>query len=611
MSHFGHETKISRTTPTEWLAVGAKIGALVNDWANRSDLVAYVGERAAVDFGAPALFDPASAEIEVNTSVAFGYVDPEDVGDMTERRQQFEFPKASGAILHEALHARFSTWDMREAMRQLTKNEYQALHLLEESRIEAFGIRLFPSNRSFLRACALEIVLGDMSEESVTKLTQVRQVAHLLALTYARVSAGVLTPNDVEPVRTIVEATLPSDKLDALRRIWLEFQHIDARTGETLMLELAREWERVVSETSKEAGEPEQGDDSSGEGETGEGESGSGSGSGVLEAIAEAIREALEEAQDNAELGAMEEASEQKTKEDFQEVAAKQQNSASERRDHKNVASKVFSNSSGASTGKTNSQLRESRPATAEERVSAVRIGQALDKAKYRDRIRIESHSATPPGRLRTRALVQGNALRERGVMMETEPWNRVQRKHTDDPNLTIGVMVDISGSMRRAMEPMASAAWILSEATRRVQGKVAMVYYGEDVFATLKAGQHLDKVNVYTAQDNTEKFDKAFQALDGGLNLLNGSGARLLVVVSDGHYTNEEEAKAKNWLARCDREGVGVLWLGAGTYGAHGEAYCSAPSASYVPLGESVTEASDAIGKAAQEALLRASERR
>ena len=609
MSHFGHETKITRTTPVEWLAVGAKIGELVNEWALRSDLVAYVGERAAIDMGAPALFSPDSAEIEVNTSVAFGYVDPEDVGDMTERRQQFEFPKATGAILHEALHARFSTWDMRGALAVLTKNEYQALHLLEESRIEALGVRIFPSNRSFLRACALEIVLADMSTESLAKLTQVRQVAQLLGLTYARVSAGVLTTNDVEPLREIVEATIPADKLDALRAIWLEFQHLDARTGEARMLELAREWERIVSETSKEAGE-QQGD---GEGEAGEGGSSSASsvGEAVREALAEAIREALEEAQENAEVGAMDDVEEQQTKEEYQETAAQQQSKASEQREHKNIASKVFSNASGGGTGKTNSTIREARPATAEERVSAVRIGQALDKAKYRDRVRIESASATPPGRLRTRALVQANALRARGVMEQTEPWNRVQRKHVDDPNLTIGVMVDISGSMRSAMEPMASAAWILSEATRRVQGRVAMVYYGEDVFPTLKAGQHLDKVTVYTAMDSTEKFDKAFQALNGSLGLLDGSGARLLVVVSDGHYTGEEQAKAQKWLARCAQAGVAVLWLGAGSYGSYGEAYTTAPSASYVRLGEDVTSASDAIGKAAQEALLRASERR
>lgn len=609
MSHFGHDTKISRTTPVEWLAVGAKIGELVNDWANRSDLVAYVGERAAIDFGAPALFDPASAEVEVNTSVAFGYVDPEDVGDMTERAQQFEFPKASGAILHEALHARFSTWDMRAAFDTLTKPEYDALNLLEESRIEAFGVRVFPTNRSFLRACAMEIVLADMTSESLSKLTQVRQVAQLLGLTYARVSAGVLTPNDVEPLREIVEATIPADKLDSLRSIWLEFQHLDARLDVARMYDLAREWVRVVSETSEEAGEPQQGDDS-GESESGSGE-GSALGKAVREALAEAIREALEEAQENAEVGAMDDVEEQQTKEEYQEVAAQQQSKASEQRDHKSMASKVFSNASGAGTGKTNSTLREVRPATPEERVSAVRIGQALEKAKYRDRVRTEAHSATPPGRLRTRALVQGNALRERGVMMATEPWNRVQRKHVDDPNLTIGVMVDISGSMRSAMEPLASAAWILSEATKRVQGKVAMVYYGEDVFATLKAGQHLDKVSVYTAMDNTEKFDKAFQALNGSLNLLDGSGARLLVVVSDGHYTAEEQVKAEKWMARCAQAGVAVLWLGAGSYGTNGERYTTAPSASYVRLGESVTEASDAIGKAAQEALYRASEQR
>ena len=609
MTHFGHDTKISRTTPNEWLAVGANIGKLVNDWANRSDLVAYVGERAAIDFGAPALFDPASAEVEVNTSVAFGYVDPEDVGDMTERRQQFEFPKASGAILHEALHARFSTWDMRAAYDILTPNEYKAINLLEESRIEAFGVRVYPNNRSFLRSCALEIVLGDLSSEKLEKLTQVRQIAQLLALTYARVSAGVLTPNDIEPLREIVDTIFPAEKLDALRHIWLEFQMLDARVDIERMYDLAREWERVVSETSKEAGEPEQGDDS-GEGESGDGGAGSVA-SEMAKALSEAIREALEEAQENAELGAMGEAEEQQTKEEFQEVAAQQQSSANERRDHKNMASKVFSNGSGLDTGKSNSVLRESRPATAEERVSAVRIGQALEKAKYRDRVRIEAHSATPPGRLRTRALVQGNALRARGVMVETEPWNRVQRKHTDAPNLTIGVMVDISGSMRSAMEPMASAAWILSEATKRVQGKVAMVYYGEDVFATLKAGQHLDKVNVYTAADGTEKFDKAFQALNGSLNLLNGSGARLLVVVSDGHYTADESEKALQWTKRCAQSGVGVLWLGAGHYGSNGERYTTASSASYVRLGETVTEAADAIGKAAQEALTRASEQR
>ena len=76
----------------------------------------------------------------------------------------------------------------------------------------------------------------------------------------------------------------------------------------------------------------------------------------------------------------------------------------------------------------------------------------------------------TPPGGLRSRALVQGAALKSKGLLTQTEPWRRTQRKHTDNPQLKVGVMVDISGSMGMAMEPMAVTAWVLSEATKRVQ---------------------------------------------------------------------------------------------------------------------------------------------
>ena len=197
-------------------------------------------------------------------------------------------------------------------------------------------------------------------------------------------------------------------------------------------------------------------------------------------------------------------------------------------------------------------------------------------------------------------------------MFVETEPWNRIQRKHTEDPNLTIGVMVDISGSMSSAMEPLASAAWILSEATRRVQGKVAMVYYGSAVFPTLKAGQHLTDVNVYTAPDGTERFDEAFKALDGSLDLLHGSGARMLVVVSDGEYTGDEQIATRKWLDRCDKAGVGVLWLDAGHYGGSAERrYGKNNVAQFVELGRSVTDAANEIGKAATKALTKAGERR
>lgn len=611
MSHFGTHADIQRTTPSEWLAVGAQIGELVNDWAMRSDLIAYVGEKAAVDMGAPALFNPASAEIEVNTKIAFGFSNPELVGDLRERSQQFEFPKASGAILHEALHARFSTWDMPKAIEELEPNEYKALHLLEESRIEAKGLIVYPHNRAFLRACALEIVLSDMSEESVAGMTETRQCAQALGLTLARVDAGVLDLDDIELIRDAVAGIIPETTLNALRSIWLEFQRLDARTDEVRMYELAREWERVVKEQVEENGE----DDSS---ESGEGKPSEGGGSGensergkAMRAFAEALAEAIAESADTAEIGAHDEAQAQQTQEDYREQAEEASKASNEKRTHTGTAEEVFGKGTGPANSSSNSRLIESRKPTAEERISAVKISQALERAKYRDRDRVESNSAVPPGRLRTRAIVQGTAYKAQGIMAQTEPWNRVQHKQTDEPTLTVGVMVDISGSMRDAMNPMASSAWIMSEATRRVQGKVAMVYYGNDVFPTLKAGQHLTDVNVYSASDGTEKFNKAFQALDGSLNLLNGSGARLLVIVSDGEYTGDERKHAKEWLKRCEQAGIGVLWVGAGSYGGQAEAYCKSASASFVRMTDSATGVANEIGKAATEALTRAGSRR
>ena len=287
------------------------------------------------------------------------------------------------------------------------------------------------------------------------------------------------------------------------------------------------------------------------------------SGSGSSSEFMEGILDALSEAADNAAIGSFEQLSEQQEIEDWKKEANDRASDAKQEKDHKDVAQEVFGKGTGPMPEmSTRSRLMEKRQPTGPERAAAVKVATMLEKAKYRDRDEVEIHSIVPPGRLRTRAMVQGAALKSKGIMTQTEPWRRTVRKHVDDPTLTIGVMVDISGSMGEAMNPMATTAWVMSEAVRRVQGRAAMVYYGQDVFPTLKPGQHLPEVNVYSAPDGTEKFDKAFKALDGSLNLLHGSGARLLVVVSDGCYTGPEVQAARKWVDACQRAGVGVLWL-------------------------------------------------
>jgi hypothetical protein len=585
--------KVSKTraeqTPPEWLKVGAQLGELVNTWAGRSDIVAYVGPGAGDS--APACFNPPMAEVEVDVAIAFGKaVTPETIGDIRNRATQFDYPRASGAIFHEALHARYSRYDLLKAHEDLSKNEMMALTILEETRIESLGVENFPANRVFLRACAMDIILDDV-RENLEKVTATRAMAQMAALVCARIDAGSLDAEDALDVQGMVSDFFGATRYAQLRDIWLRFQKYEGHFNALPLYDLAREWEAIIKDVSDENGDVEDEANMI---------------TAAMAGIISDIIESLEEAAEDIAIAIGDEAQEQEQKEEWKEVVDLRGKAAKQQKDHEKISEEVFNKSTGDTGNGSYSRIKETRAPSGPERAAAVKIANMLERAKYRERDEKEVTSILPPGRLRSRAMLQEAAYKARGSMMHAEPWKRTVRKHTDDPTLNVGVMVDISGSMADAMQPMAVTAWAMSEAVRRVQGKCAMVYYGSGVFPTLKPGQHLSEVNVYSAPDGTEKFDKAFKALDGSLNLLNGTGARLLVVVSDGCYTPDETVKAKAWIQECEKNGVAVLWIPfAHSYQL---AYVrEIVKGTSVALLQDVTDPADAalqIGKAAADAL-------
>ena len=592
MTHFKVNSSRAEATPAEWLGVGMQIGQLTNIWAERADVIAYVGPGAGGGV-APACYNPMLAEIEVDVTRTFGKsVTPASIGNMTERSVQFDWPKASGVIFHEALHARFSRWDLAKASKDLEPLEFKALVLLEEGRIENLGVTLMPGNSGFLRACALEIVMADLNVTGVDT-SSMWTAAHIAALTSARVDAGSLELSDIETVEEVLIKKLGIELFTKLRDLWLQAQDYTSHSSIEGLYPVAREWARLVKEAAAEAGEPEPGQGESELGELGE--------------FGEALAEALEEAAGNAAVGGSSDAADQQTQEEWESEVRSRSGVAKQQKEHKDAADKVFSRGTGPeSSSETNSRLVEKRAPRGDERAAAVKVAQMLEKAKYRERDETEIKSIVPPGRLRTRAMVQGAAFKSKGIMTQVEPWRRTKRTHTDDPTLTVGVMVDISGSMSSAMEPMAVTAWVMSEAVRRVQGRAAMVYYGTGVFPTLKPGQHLSEVTVYSAPDGTERFEKAFKALDGSLNLLNGVGARLLVIVSDLCYTHEETKNARRWLDECERLGVGVMVVSP-LASEDARRLLNSSSTKSVQLVEKITSAADVatqIGSAAAKAL-------
>ena len=599
MAHFGLESKERvSVSGNEWLRLGSNIGKLVNDWSYRNDLVVFLGTKTSNN--APALFNTHNAEIEVDVKQAFGdFFNPEEVGDFCERRTQLDYPVASGAIFHESLHARFSRWSLPEALEELKRRnrekDFDVLHFLEEGRIEAWGVRTRPENRVLLRASALEIVISDIHKQ-LDGLSTTKALASMCALTLARVDADVLDDYEVESIRSLAENGLSKQVVDKLQDVWVRFQAHDQHSNYLPLLDLAKEWNDIIEERQDETGEK---DSQSGGSEVSE----------MIEQLGEALREIAETVQ----IVNQDDLDDAKRDEEWREQREEREAEAKERNQNKKVADNVFGRSS---TGLehpqgTSSRLMESRPATGEERASAVRVARALEKAKYRERSETEINSVLPPGRLRTRAVVQGAALRSLGIHQQTEVWRRTQRKQTDDPTLTVGVMVDISGSMHRAMEPMAVTAWVMSEAVRRVQGKCAMAYYGNDVFSTLRPGEHLSEVRVWSASDGEEKFEKAFRALDGALDLNYGSGARLLVVVSDGYYKGKEVDATTQLIHEADKNGVAILWLDFQD-GQYVQRYLRGTNGSLGRLDVEMTSAdiSTLIGKTASEVLERVGKR-
>jgi hypothetical protein len=592
MSHFGTSKTEIKHTPKEWLKIGSQIGQLVNKWSERNDLVAYVGEELSAPV--PALYDPYSSEVEVNTKIAFGTTNPDLIGDLNERPMMFEFPKATGAILHEALHARFTQWDLAKSSKDLTPAQNEALHLLEESRIEGLGVLAFPKNRVFLKACAMEIVIGELDEEALSHLTTTRASAKLAGLVGSRIDAGVLDLADVKEVIDLVRTNLGDELYGKLRDLWRKAQQHSQHNNAEPMYPLAIEWDRLVEERADEMGEPKKPE--------------GGGGFPMPKEMVKAIKEALENGADETGFQVVVEAGEQEQDERWEAEVKDKADESKRREKNSSEATKVFSKSSGeVATNTSASRLVETRKPKSAERVASVKVSQMLEKAKYRERDVTIRTSVLPQGRLRSRTLVQGQALKSKGITTPVEAWKHKTRKHTDEPTLSIGVMVDISGSMGGAMTPMGITAWVLANAGRRIQAKTAMVYYGSGVFPTLRIGEKLDEVKIYSAPDGTERFDQAFRALDGHLTLLDGKGARLLVVVSDGHYSGSEPAHAKKWVAECDKKGVAVLWL---TFDSSGDfverAYFgTSTSAHAVSLaGKDVEQSAILIGEAGAKAL-------
>lgn len=226
------------------------------------------------------------------------------------------------------------------------------------------------------------------------------------------------------------------------------------------------------------------------------------------------------------------------------------------------ASKKVFGdpNPHAGSRAKDLFMVSNSKP-TSNDKIQARALMNALRKAQYRDVSRTLIPSEAPPGRMRMSEVARRDAQVQRGDTVNATPWRQTRRREVQSPPFTLGVSIDVSGSLAHIQRPVSSVAWALTQATKHVNGKVAVAAWSNDVFPVIKPGRFPENVPVAKCGGLSGGCALSILALEGALGLSRAEGVRMMVIVSDGDISNRPQVQKQ--VDTLHRKGVMVIWAG------------------------------------------------
>jgi hypothetical protein len=244
------------------------------------------------------------------------------------------------------------------------------------------------------------------------------------------------------------------------------------------------------------------------------------------------------------------------------------------------------------------------------ERQAAVGLARDLRRVTYPAKARIKVKKTTPPGSLRISGAMRQEQQRLMGQQITGRAFRTVRKERTIYTPLSVGIMCDISGSMAAAQEPLAVARWVLADALHQVQGTVATVLFGNHAHPIQAPREHVRDIQVYDGMGGHENYMDGFALVDSALDLIDGDGARLLVIITDGHFVLREARQyAEETMDMCRAAGVAVIWLKITDYFAREDAYGHGTVLDV--YGKSPVEIADLLGQAAVEEFKRVAPQR
>ena len=369
--------------------------------------------------------------------------------------------------------------------------------LLEESRAEGRQRQRRRADRRWLRHTVTTLL--DPGDAPVDDLWHAGELAALLL---ARVDARIVTSKDVRGVRTAVLAVLGRKRLRALRDIWRE-AHTVADTDAQAMIDLARRWCAIldVHPRQRRTPTPDKGE--------------------FPGRLAQALA-------------------------DYLAVATGKPPAQ--------VAADLLSQRHAPP-----SHWQHTDPSDAL-RKAASHLATRLQRARAHNPEPGTRPSPLPPGRLRTRHAISGDAQRAAGQIPTTAPWQQRAQQPPVKPTLHLAVLVDLSGSMTAYADRMSSAAWIFAHAARRTHALTTTIAFGARTTVLIPPGRRPQQVLNMATGGGTSTFPEAVKVADRLLNLRHGRTLRLIAVVSDGKLANLDAGQ--KLITTLHRAGCSILWL-------------------------------------------------
>ncbi|MEU3977915.1 hypothetical protein [Streptomyces bacillaris] len=527
-----------RSSPNAWLRVGAELGDRLVALSGRQDLL--VTCRPGTRSGAPAAYFPDLGEVEIDSRL-FAPLRPHEIHPRIVGDEE-QYPTAWGVFVHEAAHAAHSVWTPPPGA---DPRVVEAALLLEESRVEGAHLVTRPTDRTYLRTSARTLVMPDIDHPT---LQGIEHAAGVAALILGRRDVGILDAGETRAVADLCEKVLGADLLATLTRIWTAAHQCPDHDA-TAMLTHAQKWCDALDAAAPALPVPEN----------------------LADLLSGAVVVVMDStaATDVADLAAQAAAT--------TAVAARSQaqaqdraQRAGQRRRTAAAAKSVFNTrrttvNPDGTPAPNRTPVTGTREPTAAEQKAAARLSRALRAAAYRERTEERTTSPTPPGRLNMGRALARDAQRAAGSIPVAEPFTRTRRRNSPTPPLRVGIAVDVSGSMRAACAPVASAAWIVARAAALTgpDSRTATIAYDTHLTALNRPTHRApERVTNFVANGRSHNLANALDALDHGLELSRPGTGRLLVIVSDAIYTADETAAAVTRVKRLATAGCAVLQL-------------------------------------------------